>query len=57
MTDAIDRTGLRDKYWERVPMAKMTPREWEALCDGCGRCCLNTLEDQDTGGVPVARRR
>lgn len=55
MTDPIDRSGLRDRYWERVPMKAMTKREWEALCDGCGRCCLNKLEDEDTGEVAFTR--
>lgn len=53
--DPIDRSGLRDRFWERVPLRNMTPREWEALCDGCGRCCLNKLEDPDTGEVALTR--
>lgn len=42
---------LRPKFWETVPLAKMTSAEWEALCDGCGKCCLNKLEYDDTGEV------
>jgi uncharacterized cysteine cluster protein YcgN (CxxCxxCC family) len=53
--DSIDRTGLRDRFWERVPLKDMTAREWEALCDGCGKCCLNKLEDADTGEVAFTR--
>ncbi|OUD09161.1 hypothetical protein BVC71_10680 [Marivivens niveibacter] len=51
----IDRSGLRPKFWENVPLDKMTRPEWEALCDGCGKCCLNKLEDEDTGQVALTR--
>ena len=55
MSDPIDRSGLRPRYWEKVPLAKMTQKEWEALCDGCGKCCLNKLEDEETGEVALTR--
>jgi uncharacterized cysteine cluster protein YcgN (CxxCxxCC family) len=46
---------LRPRFWEKVPLAAMTAAEWEALCDGCGKCCLNKLEDAETGAVAVTR--
>ncbi len=45
----------RPRFWETIPMAKLTPQEWEALCDGCGKCCLNKLEFEDTGEVAFTR--
>lgn len=51
MTNKIDRSGLRHEFWKTIPFTKMHPKEWEALCDGCGKCCLNKLEDEDTGEV------
>ena len=55
MNDPIRRDGLRDRFWELVPLKNMSPREWEALCDGCGKCCLNKLEDPDTQEIAFTR--
>lgn len=45
---------MRDRFWE-LPLPKLTGEEWEALCDGCGKCCLNKIEFEDTNELAFTR--
>lgn len=41
---------MRNQFWT-LPIEALTKPEWEALCDGCGQCCLHKCEDEDSGEI------
>jgi uncharacterized cysteine cluster protein YcgN (CxxCxxCC family) len=41
----------QEPFWKQKALEALNPREWESLCDGCGRCCLVKLEEQDSGEI------
>ena len=44
-----------EQFWQSTPLESLTEDQWESLCDGCGRCCLIKLEDEDSGEIAFTR--
>ncbi len=46
---------MTDPFWTTKTLQEMTSEEWEAICDGCAKCCLLKLEDEDTNEIAYTR--
>ena len=50
------RRAMETEFWKYKTLEELDQDEWEALCDGCGRCCLLKIEDADSGELFLHQR-
>lgn len=50
-TAALSINFVMEPFWKTKRFDELTAQEWESLCDGCGRCCVHKLEDEDSGRI------
>ena len=46
---------IRPQFWKKYALTELNQAEWEALCDGCGLCCLIKLEDDETHEIAYTK--
>ena len=51
LKNAHNNSPNQARFWEEKPLDEMNRAEWESLCDGCGRCCLVVLRDDETDEI------
>lgn len=53
--DHIEGSDSKNRFWRQKTLGELTPVEWESLCDGCGKCCLVKLVDDETEELQYTR--
>ena len=43
---------IESEFWLDTALEDMNRSQWEAICDGCAKCCLHKfMDDEDAGDV------